>query len=390
VADNIPVNVADNDVPGVIITESDGTTSVIEGGATDSYTVELAARPMSDVTVTITTDVQTTASPLTLDFTSSTWNAPQTVTITALQDGIDEVDPHPGVIQHSTSSTDPDFDNLTVGDVTVSIGDSDALLVTIDGPNFGAPGEVSVFTAMVNAGGTGAITYEWTVFFNGNPVATGDQATFSFTPSEGGAYVVRSLVGDTQGQNPAEFIQFKVLGDIEGSVFVADIIWMAEEGITLGCNPPANDNFCPSKTVTRGQMAAFLVRFLGLTAIDGSIAFTDTSSSVFEQDILKLATAGITRGCNADGTEFCPNKGVTRGQMAAFLVRAFFLTDDGGGNLFDDDDTSIFENDIDKLATAGITLGCNPPANNNFCPAKTVTRGQMSAFLHRAEGLITP
>jgi hypothetical protein len=249
---------------------------------------------------------------------------------------------------------------------------------------------VSVFTAMVNAGGTGAITYEWTVFFNGNPVATGDQATFSFTPSEGGAYVVRSLVGDTQGQNPAEFIQFKVLGDIEGSVFVADIIWMAEEGITLGCNPPANDNFCPSKTVTRGQMAAFLVRFLGLTAIDGSIAFTDTGSSVFEQDILKLATAGITRGCNADGTEFCPNKGVTRGQMAAFLVRAFGLTDDGGGNLFGDDDTSIFENDIDKLATAGITLGCNPPANTNFCPAKTVTRGQMSAFLHRAEGLITP
>ena len=74
--------------------------------------------------------------------------------------------------------------------------------------------------------------------------------------------------------------------------------------------------------------------------------------------------------------------------MAAFLVRAFGLTDDGGGNLFADDDDSIFENDIDKLATAEITLGCNPPANTNFCPEGTVTRGQMAAFLHRAEELL--
>jgi hypothetical protein len=132
-------------------------------------------------------------------------------------------------------------------------------------------------------------------------------------------------------------------------------------------------------------MAAFLVRFLGLTAIDPTIDFTDTDGNIFEQDILKLATAGITRGCNAAGTQFCPETGVTRGQMAAFLVRAVGVTDNGGGDLFDDDDGSIFEDDIDKLATAGITRGCNPPANPNFCPDRTVTRGQMAAFLHRVE-----
>ncbi len=45
---------------------------------------------------------------------------------------------------------------------------------------------------------------------------------------------------------------------------------------------------------------------------------------------------------------------------------------------------SIFEDDIDKLATAGVTLGCNPPANTNYCPANPVTREQMAAFLRRA------
>ena len=76
--------------------------------------------------------------------------------------------------------------------------------------------------------------------------------------------------------------------------------------------------------------------------------------------------------------------------MAALLVRALDYTDDGGGDLFvdddDDDDDSIFEGDIDRLGTAGVTRGCNPPANDRYCPDHVVTREQMAAFLHRALG----
>jgi hypothetical protein len=70
--------------------------------------------------------------------------------------------------------------------------------------------------------------------------------------------------------------------------------------------------------------------------------------------------------------------------MAAFLVRALGYVDDSGGDLFIDDDGSVFERDIDRLATAGVTKGCNPPVNDKFCPKDFVTRGQMAAFLHRA------
>jgi hypothetical protein len=69
--------------------------------------------------------------------------------------------------------------------------------------------------------------------------------------------------------------------------------------------------------------------------------------------------------------------------MAAFLVRALAYTNDGGGDLFVDDDDSSFEGDIDRLGTAGVTRGCNPPANTRFCPDDFVTRGQMAAFLFR-------
>jgi len=172
--------------------------------------------------------------------------------------------------------------------------------------------------------------------------------------------------------------------DDDESVFQFDIEWMAHEGITKGCNPPTNDRFCPDSNVTRGQMAAFLVRALDLPPAP-SAGFTDTVGTTFEKDIDKLAAAGITKGCNPpDNDRFCPDDKVRREVMAAFLVRALGYTDDGGGDLFTDDDGSIFETDIDRLATAGVTKGCNPPTNDRFCPTQNVTRGQMAAFLRRA------
>jgi hypothetical protein len=70
--------------------------------------------------------------------------------------------------------------------------------------------------------------------------------------------------------------------------------------------------------------------------------------------------------------------------MAAFLTRALQLPAYTGPDRFVDDDNSVFEGAIERLAQAGITLGCNPPTNNRFCPNDFVTRGQMAAFLKRA------
>jgi D-alanyl-D-alanine carboxypeptidase len=173
--------------------------------------------------------------------------------------------------------------------------------------------------------------------------------------------------------------------DDRTSVFEADIEWLVGAGITAGCSE-AGYRFCPDEPVSRGQLAAFLHRALGdaIGAAAEPAAFIDTAGSVFADDIAWLSMTGITRGCSAD--QFCPEESVTRGQLAAFLVRAMGYTDDGGGDLFVDDDDSVFQTDIDKLAVAGVTAGCNPPANDEFCPGELVTRGQLAALLHRALG----
>lgn len=171
--------------------------------------------------------------------------------------------------------------------------------------------------------------------------------------------------------------------DDDLSVHQGAIEAIAAAGITLGCNPSANTRFCPEDPVSRGQMAAFLVRALDLPDA-GTSGFNDTGGTIFENEIDRLAASGITRGCNPpDNDRFCPQEPVSRGQMAAFLSRGLQLPPPTGDPFADDDD-SAFEQDIEALHEAAITAGCNPPINDRYCPQQAVTRAEMATFLARA------
>jgi hypothetical protein len=157
--------------------------------------------------------------------------------------------------------------------------------------------------------------------------------------------------------------------DIGGSKFYDDIVWLVEAEITHGCSPT---RFCPDAAVTRGQMASFISRASGLPG---------TSRDYFRDDeanINRIAAADITSGC--DEQRYCPDGAVTRAQMATFLVRALNLPPTSR-DFFGDDDGSKHEASINSLAAAGITSGCG---SGRYCPDGIVTRGQMAAFLHRA------
>ena len=175
--------------------------------------------------------------------------------------------------------------------------------------------------------------------------------------------------------------------DDDGDTHEGGIEAIAAVGITTGCNPPVNDRYCPDAAVTRGQMAAFITRARQLAA-SGDDFFTDDSDDVFERSINSIARAGITVGCNPPVNDrFCPDRPMTRGQMAAMLARALALPSSPGDH-FVDDDGSIFENAINRIALAGITVGCNPPVKDRFCPDTLITRAQMATFLTRALGLV--
>ncbi|MCP4965276.1 MAG: hypothetical protein GY926_08565 [bacterium] len=160
---------------------------------------------------------------------------------------------------------------------------------------------------------------------------------------------------------------------------------IAAAGITTGCNPPFNSEYCPNRVVTRGQMAAFLVRALDLTSDGGKDWFTDDGDSIFESDINKLAAAGVTSGCG-DG-KFCPDRSLTRAEMASFLVRGYGYPSTSTDS-FVDDESSIHEDAINRLRKAGVTAGCNPPVNSRYCPNSLLRRDEMATLIGRAEKLV--
>ncbi len=162
--------------------------------------------------------------------------------------------------------------------------------------------------------------------------------------------------------------------DIGSSKFYDDIVWLVDEKITAGCS---STRFCPDGLVTRGQMASFVSRAMDLASTSRDY-FVDDNTNKHEANINRFAREEITAGCSE--SRFCPDGLVSRAQMATFLSRALDLPV-ATRDWFDDDDGSSHEAAINRIAEAGITGGCG---HRSYCPDGLVTRGQMSAFLHRA------
>lgn len=128
-----PVNsiITDGEVPGIIVTQTGGSTVLAEGGVTDTYSIQLAVPPTADVTVALTPNAQVSVSPAgPLVFTAANWNTPQVVTVTAVDDAILEGN-HTGVVNHQASSVDTRYHGMTGRAILPAITDNDAASLVI-------------------------------------------------------------------------------------------------------------------------------------------------------------------------------------------------------------------------------------------------------------------
>jgi hypothetical protein len=189
-----------------------------------------------------------------------------------------------------------------------------------------------------------------------------------------GVPVQRVPIGMLQDRLRSEGAMLTDPGDIADSPFYTAIAWAYYQGITGGCAPR---RFCPDSQLRRDEMASLLSRTLSLPFAPTDY-FVDDDANIHEGNINRVARARITLGCEAD--RYCPTRRVTRQEMASFLVRALGLPPTSR-DFFVDDETSVHEADINRLAASGITAGCS---QTRFCPLESVTRGQVMAFLYRA------
>jgi hypothetical protein len=202
------------------------------------------------------------------------------------------------------------------------------------------------------------------------PASSSQWATVAFTPGPGG-----NTFEDVEPAHPFSGV---------GNVWYYDAVQaMAATGVTGGCST-APLRYCPRSPVTRGQIAVFLLKAKhgsGFTPPAPRGIFADVPPGYWAAAwIERLAAEGITGGCG--GANYCPDASVTRAQMAIFLLKAKHgagYQPPAPGGMFGDVPGGYWAAAwIEQLVREGIASGCG---GGNYCPDGAVTRAQMAVFL---------
>jgi len=195
--------------------------------------------------------------------------------------------------------------------------------------------------------------------------------------------------------------------------------FMKDKGVTSGCasiNAGRNMIYCGGWTLTRGQMAVFVVRALywaltgnveGQTALNSSFTYSPTPyftdvpvTDSFFKYIQKLKEVGVTSGTSL--TTYGPGDPLTNGQVAVFSTRTWEWHQQGRSlaspqynavQCFQDVTSghSFFQFIYKMHLQQVVTGNCQSPNGVFFLPDAAVSRSMMAKFIVRgALGLVNP
>jgi predicted extracellular nuclease len=298
---------------GITLTQTGGTTNVTEGGTTDSYTIVLNSQPTADVAIAINPNSQLTTSAVTLTFTPANWNVAQNVTVTAVDDVIVEGS-HSGEITHSVTSTDAQYNNITINPIVVSITDNDiSALPTVNLA-------VSSNTTSESSRNQITVTATASAAVSGNQSITLNVEGTEITPSD--YYLSTGLLTIPNGQTTATATFFATDdAKAEGTETAVLRLSAPSSGISLGTTTTQN-------IAITNNSASVLTKVSGFTSSNGSeiTAFDPISDRLFVVagsvvEILNLSnpaspskigdlafnTTGDPDGATAGGFTLIPN-----------------------------------------------------------------------------------
>ena len=218
---NQTLTITDDDTRGITVSKATLTLDEVDNAATmdadehqDSYTVVLDSEPSGGtVTIGVASGDTTIAgvAPATLTFTASNWDEPQTVTVTAVLDGIDNPDDRrTAAITHTVTATETDYEDATASGVTVTVNDDDgAPTLSINDPSVteelddGATAMLTFTVQLKPADGSGnTVTVDYadagtgTATSGGTDYATLASGTLTFMPGETSKPVAVTVSGD--------------------------------------------------------------------------------------------------------------------------------------------------------------------------------------------------
>ncbi|MBI1313173.1 hypothetical protein GC176_17925, partial [bacterium] len=247
---SVMITTVDNDVAGFLVTETDGDTQVSESGPSDTFSVVLTSRPLTDVVLTVIgSDASAaTADQSSLTFTMDNWNVPQSVTVTGIDDAIvDGTQISSVTVAIDAAATDDSFAALSPESVTVSTLDDDlpgfAIHETAGTTVVSETGTTDSFSVVLTAEPAGNVVFDLSSADTGEVTLSHSQLTF--TPQNWALPQSVTVTGQSDGI-------------VDGAQQIAVTVAL-NPGLTNAAYQPLTDQSL-TVTVSDADVAGFLIQ----------------------------------------------------------------------------------------------------------------------------------
>lgn len=170
----------------------------------------------------------------------------------------------------------------------------------------------------------------------------------------------------------------KLFADVSADDYYYEAVkWASENGVTGGIG---ENLFGANLPCTRAQIVTFLWRAAGSPEPKGMSGFVDVSADAYYAKAVAWAVEeGIVSGTSA--TTFNPDAVCTRAQSVAFLYRAFGEKVNKAAGFSDVSADAYYADAVAWAVENGVASGIG---GGLFAPDQDCARGQIVAFLYRA------
>ncbi len=378
--------ITDDDTKGVTLSKGSVTVTEASGtGRTATYTVALASQPTAAVTVAVSSSAETAATvmPASLSFTTTNWNSAKTVTVTGVDDDVDNTPDRTATISHQASGGD--YASISK-DLTVTVTDDEgasAFSVADASVNEGDSGTASLsFTVSLSPAADMQTTVDWATSKESGDTATpgtdytAGSGTLTFAKGDTSKTATVTVTGD-QVDEDNETLTLTLSNQTSGltlgtSTATGTITDDDTKGVTL-----SKTGVTVTEASGAGRTATYTVALASQPTAAVTVAVQ--SSAVGTATVMPASLSFTTTNWNSaktvtvtgvdDDVDNTPDRTATISHQASGGDYASIskdltvtVTDDEGASAFSVADASVNEGDS-GTASLSFTVSLSPPAD---------------------------
>ncbi|MDS1344785.1 DUF4347 domain-containing protein [Planktothrix agardhii] len=357
-ASDVAVTNTDNDTKGITVTPTTGLTTT-EAGGKATFTVVLNSQPTADVTIPLTSSntAEGTIDKTSLTFTTANWNTPQTVTITGVDDSVDDGDIAYNIVTAAATSTDTNYSGVAVADVAVTNTDNDTKGITVT-PTTGLTtteaGGKATFTVVLNSQPTADVTIPLTS--SNTAEGTIDKTSLTFTATNWNTPQTVTVTGVNDSVDDGD-IAYNIVTVAATStdtnysgVAVADVAVTNTDNDTKGITVTPTTGLT---TTEAGGKATFTVVLNSQPTANVTIPLTSSNTAEGTVDKTSLTFTATNWNTPQTVTVTGVNDSVDDGDIAYNIVTAAATSTDTNYSGVNASDVAVTNTDND---TKGITV----------------------------------